>query len=68
MQQEGAIFREPKLVEYLFKNTADCLKNGDDFTFNDISILADCQYKSQMQMDKNYSDLIIDQLVQSNLL
>lgn len=67
-QQDGAILKQVKLCDYLFKSTVDQAKLGELFTFNDIAILADATFKQQMQMQTNYPDYIVEKMSERNEL
>ena len=67
-QQDGAILKQVKLCDYLFKYTVEQIKLGQLFTFNDIATLADATFKQQMQMQTNYPDFIVEKMSEANEL
>ena len=64
--------RDPAVINYLFKSVYELTDFGEDGHLNwglqDVAILLDASYKSQMMLKDKYGDLFFDILNKQDLL
>ena len=65
-QQEGAMLRDPKTVDYLFREAVALQKAGVAFKFSDVAALVDASFKTQLQMQENQADLLFAEMHAKN--
>lgn len=61
------MLRDPKTVDYLFKEAVALQKIGTPFKFQDVAALADASFKTQLQLQDNMADLMFAQLHSKNM-
>ena len=66
----SARLRDPLVINYLFKSVFELVdhESSELFGMDDIALLVDAQYKSQMPLTDKYGDLFVKILEEQQLL
>jgi hypothetical protein len=65
-QTDGLSLRDPRILDYMFRDVVELIKDGVPFTFADIASLADACFKMQLQMNENHADIVFAWMQSSN--